>query len=261
MVKIRDIMLKDPLTLRPEQTVFTAREVMLLNGYECLYVVDEAGKPVGLLDSLGASAKKTGKVQAIMVTEFSTVKQSASTQEAAAIFTQKASDHLSLPVVDDGGMLVGIVRVKDLVQNLAVEPPRRRPGQISPENAVIRLAMTETSEDEKSALEMIRGLDYKAGVTQVGANAEKLALKMRESAIVASIAHSVIKEDVREKVAVSNAIRDIILQLDMVNPGLGGGYKLAIVRGMGRISVAAFGRCGHALANSTEQIFLGSSVI
>ena len=42
---------------------------------------------------------------------------------------------------------------------------------------------------------------------------------------------------------------------------LPGDYKLAIVRGDGRLSVCAFGRCGHALANSSEQIFLGSSII
>jgi len=64
-----------------------------------------------------------------------------------------------------------------------------------------------------------------------------------------------------EKVAVTHAIRDIINQLDMTAPGLGGGYKLGIVRGDGRVAVCAFGRCGHALANSSEHIFLGSAVI
>ncbi len=260
-VKISDIMLRDPLTLKREQTIFTAREVMLLNGYECLYVVDDEGKPVGLVDSLRAASKKTGKVSSIMETDFATVKDSDSPRDAAAIFTEKRADHLSLPVVDAGGKLVGIIRVKDLLQDLSASAVRKRKGDISPESAVIRLAMTETDQDEKNSLKMIRELGFQPGVTQVGANAEKLALKMRESAIVAAIAHGVIKEDVREKVAVSNAIRDIILQLDVIAPGLGGGYKLGMVRGEGRISVCAFGRCGHALANSSEQIFLGSSII
>jgi len=47
----------------------------------------------------------------------------------------------------------------------------------------------------------------------------------------------------------------------MINPGLGGGFKVAIVRGEGRIAVAAFGRCGHALSNGNEQIFMGSNII
>lgn len=260
-VTIRDIMLKDPLTLKKEQTVFTAREVMLLNGYESLYVVDDAGKPVGILDSLRASSKKTGKVAAIMETDFPTVNETDSSRDAAAIFADKNAGHLTLPVVDDTGHLTGILRVKDLLADLSSSTARRRKGEISPESAVIRLAMTETEQDEKASMKMIRDLKYKPGVTQVGANAEKLALKMRESAIVAAIAHGVIKEDTREKVAVSNAIRDIILQMQMLSPGLGGGYKLAIVRGDGRLSVCAFGRCGHALANSSEQIFLGSSII
>lgn len=261
-VTIRDLMLRDPLTLRGEQTIFTAREVMLLNGYESLYVVDEEGRPVGIVDSLLASSKKTGKVSSIMRTNFPTVREEDSTQEAAAIFTDKQnSGHLTLPVVDEEGLLTGILRVKDLLVDLSSHAGRRRKGQISPESAVIRLAMTETEPDEKNAMKMIRDLKYKPGVTQVGANAEKLALKMRESAIVAAIAHGVIREETREKVAVSNAIRDIILQMGMVSPGLGGGYKLAMVRGDGRLSVCAFGRCGHALANSSEQIFLGSSII
>jgi acetoin utilization protein AcuB len=260
-VTIQDLMLREPLTLRGEQTIFTAREVMLLNGYETLYVVDEEGKPVGILDALLASSKKSGKVASIMQKDFPSIPGNAGSQEAAAIFTDKSSGHQTLPVVNDQGILIGILRVKDLLVDLSSTPGRRRKGQISPESAVIRLAMTETEEDEKNSMKMIRDLNFKPGVTQVGANAEKLALKMRESAIVAAIAHGVIREETREKVAVSNAIRDIILQLGMLSPGLGGGYKLAMVRGEGRLSVCAFGRCGHALANSSEQIFLGSSII
>lgn len=260
-VKISDLMLRDPLTLKQEQTIFTAREIMMLNGYECLYVVDDEGKPVGLVDSLIASNKKTGKVASIMETEFPVLKEGDAPREAARHFTEKGSDHLSLPVVGEGGRLTGILRIKDLLRDLSEKGTRKRKGQISVEAAVIRLAMTETDEDEKNALAMIRDLEYRPGVTQVGASAEKLALKLRESAIVAAIAHGVITEDTREKVAVSNAIRDIVLQLDVLAPGLGGGYKLGIVRGEGRLSVCAFGRCGHALANSSEQIFLGSSII
>lgn len=261
-LKIRDLMLKDPLTLKREQTVFTAREVMLLNGYESLYVVDGEGKPVGVLDSLMASTKKTGKVESIMETDFPTVHEDDSSRDAAQIFASQNSGHLTLPVIDSTGLLTGILRVKDLLRDLSADTRRRhKKGKISPESAVIRLAMTETEADEKASMKMIRDLSYRPGVTQVGANAEKLALKMRESAIVAAIAHGVIQENTREKMAVSDAIRDIILQMQMIAPGLGGGYKLAIVRGEGRVSVAAFGRCGHALANSNEQIFLGSSII
>ena len=44
--------------------------------------------------------------------------------------------------------------------------------------------------------------------------------------------------------ALRDAIREIILQLKMISPGLGGGFKVGIVRGEGRVAVAAVGRCG-----------------
>ncbi|MDP7422271.1 MAG: HutP family protein, partial [bacterium] len=64
-----------------------------------------------------------------------------------------------------------------------------------------------------------------------------------------------------EKLAVSNAVRDVYAQLLRVHPGLGGGFKLSVVRGAHRVTVVAFGRCGHALANGPEQIILGYSII
>ena len=165
----------------------------------------------------------------------------------------------ALPVVDAAGLLVGIVRVRDIVKDLS--QPAAKEGQLSPEQAVIYLTMTRTPEKEKLWLERIKEHGLKPAITQVGANAEKLPIKMRESAIVAAIAYGVIKEDAREKSAVSNGVREIVLQLKMISPGLGGGFKVGIVRGEGRVAVAAFGRCGHALANSPEQLLMGTSII
>ena len=88
-----------------------------------------------------------------------------------------------------------------------------------------------------------------------------MPVKLREAVIVAAIARSVIREDTREKYAVSLAVRDIYNQCYIINPGLGGGFKVAIVRGEGRVAVAAFGHCGHALSNGNEQIFMGSNII
>lgn len=258
-LQVKEVMVQNPLCLRPEQTLFSARELMLIHEFECLFVVDDAKKPVGYVTTLSVGAKDPKKtVDTVMKKDFQVIQETSTVQEAANIFVEGGTSVLAIPVVDGGGKLNGILRVRNLVSDLA--RPQEE-GVLTPEAGVVYLAMTKKEEKEKVWLERIREHSMKPAVTQVGANAEKLPIKMRESAIVAAIAFGVIREDAREKSAVSNAIRDIILQLRMISPGLGGGFKVGIVRGEGRIAVAAYGRCGHALANSPEQVFMGSSVI
>jgi acetoin utilization protein AcuB len=258
-ITVSEVMVRNPIVLRPEQSLFSARELMVIHEYECLFVVDEKRKPIGVVTTLFTSLEEPKKtVEKVMKTEFQVIRETQLVQEAANMFTSGGMSLLALPVVDAGGALVGILRLKELVQDL-VTPPKE--GVLTPEAGVIYLAMTKNEDKERIWLDRIREHGHRPAVTQVGANAEKLPIKMRESAIVAAIAFGVIKEDTREKMAVSNAIRDIILQLKMISPGLGGGFKIGIVRGDGRIAVAAFGRCGHALSNSPEQVFLGSSII
>lgn len=257
---IKEIMISNPLFLKPEQSVFTARELMIINGFECLYVVDKAGKPTGVVNSLNAAVEDSKKkVAKIATTDFQVLREECTLQEAAEVFSKFDISQLALPVVDADGAMVGIVRVRDLVKDLSTSGGPA--SSLTPECLVVQLSMSKDLESERTWMSKIREQGYLPAVTQVGTSAEKLPLKMRESSIVAAIAHGVIKEDSREKIAVSGAIRDIVLQMEVVSPGLGGGYKIGIVRGEGRVSVAACGRCGHALASSPEQIFLGVSVI
>jgi acetoin utilization protein AcuB len=235
---------------------------MLINEYECLFVIDDERRPAGVVTSFHMSAdekKKKKTVDKVMKSDVTALREDQSVQEAASFFSRQDVSRLAMPVVDEAGAVVGVVRIKDIVKDLA--QPAVNEGALSPEVAVVFLSMTRTEEKEKQWLERIRQHGAKPAITQVGANPEKLPVKMRESAIVAAIACGVISEDSREKTAVSNAIREIILQLKMVSPGLGGGFKVGVVRGEGRVAVAAFGRCGHALANSPEHIFLGSSIL
>jgi len=257
---VKEIMILNPVLLKPHQSIFSAREIMLIHEYECLFVVDADRKPIGVVTSIQMSMDEKKKtVDKVMRSDVVTLRENQTVQEAAAHFTHHDLSLMAMPVVDGAGAVVGIVTLKDLVKDLA--QPTAKEGILTPEAAVVFLSMTRTEEKEKLWVDRIRQHNLKPAITQVGANAEKLPIKMRESAIVAAIAYGVIKEDTREKMAVSNAIKEIILQLKMVSPGLGGGFKVGIVRGEGRVSVAAFGRCGHALANSAEQIFMGSSVL
>jgi acetoin utilization protein AcuB len=257
---VKDIMIPNPVLLKAHQSIFSAREIMLIHEYECLFVVDADRKPIGAVTSIQMSMDEKKKtVDKVMKLDVATLKENQTVQEAAACFAQHRESLLAMPVVDEAGAVVGIVTIKEIVKDLS--QPVAKEGVLTPEMAVVYLSMTRTEEKEKLWLERIRQNNLKPAITQVGANAEKLPIKLRESAIVAAIAYGVIKEDTREKTAVSNAVRELILQLKMISPGLGGGFKVGIVRGEGRVAVAAFGRCGHALANSAEQLFMGSSVL
>ena len=258
-IRVKDIMDGAPLTVGTSQTVFGLREIMILRQPECIVVVDSESRILGLLTpALLATATDIDmddKVSKIMIKQFKKVFVSMNIREAAALLS--ASDLEALPVVDALDNLVGVITYKDIVKDLVED----KGEMLTPESAVIFLAMTKDPEQEEYWLQKVNNKGFRAAITQVGATAEKLPIKLREATIVAAIARSVIREDAREKFSVSTAVRDIYSQLYIINPGLGGGFKVAIVRGEGRIAVAAFGRCGHALANGNEQIFMGSNII
>lgn len=257
---IRDIMILHPVTLREPQSLFSARELMAIHQYECLFVIDEQDKPVGILASFNVlEDPKTVTVADHMRRDFPRLRPEDTIQTAARIMVEEKAQNLAMAVVDEAGTLVGVVRIRDIVKDLAL--PAEPEGALHAEMAAMYLAMTRTENKERTWIQKIRDAGMRPAVTQVGATAEKLPIKLRESSIVAAIAYRVIQEDDREKNAVSRAVGEIILQMRAISPGLGGGYKIGLVRGKGMITVAAFGRSGHALANSPEQAFMGTSIL
>ncbi|MBF0503123.1 MAG: CBS domain-containing protein [Candidatus Riflebacteria bacterium] len=257
-MRVKDIMDTNPITVDQDSTIFSLKEIMILRQPECVLVQDADKKLVGLLTptSLATATDIDEKVSRLMITGFSKINMNETVRDAASRLS--ASELEALPVVDNNENLVGIVTYKDIVKDFVED---RSPQKLTPEGAVIFLAMTKDPEQEEYWLQKVTNAGFRAAITQVGATAEKLPIKLREATIVAAIARSVIREDPREKFSVSNAVRDIYSQLNIINPGLGGGFKVAIVRGEGRIAVAAFGRCGHALANGHEQIVMGGNII
>ncbi len=258
-LQVKEIMDKNPIVVSEDYTIFEIREIVILRQPDCILVTNEEKKLTGLLTNVNLAAvdeqDSNEKVSSIMIRNFMRVNCNMSVREAAALLS--SSELEALPVVDNDEELVGVVTYKDIVKDLVED----HDTALTPESAVIYLSMTKDSEQEEYWLQKVTNKGYRAAITQVGATAEKLPIKLREAAIVASIARSVIREDTREKYAVSMAVRDIFSQCYTINPGLGGGFKIAIVRGEGRIAVAAFGRCGHALSNGNEQIFMGSNII
>ncbi len=259
-MRVKDILDPNLVTVDQNQTVFGLRELMILRQPECVLVLDSSRKLVGILTPSHLATindfDMDEKVSRVMIKKFKKINANENVREAASLLS--ASELEALPVVDNNDELVGVVTYKDIVKDLVEDHSNQK---LTPESAVIYLAMTKDAEQEEYWLQKVTNAGFRAAITQVGATAEKLPIKLREATIVAAIARSVIREDPREKFSVSNAVRDIFSQCTVINPGLGGGFKVAIVRGEGRIAVAAFGRCGHALANGNEQIFMGGNII
>lgn len=260
---VKNIMSKNPITVTPETTVLEAEKLMSLNKIGRL-IVEKDGKVIGMVSDGDLVVEHELKVpiEKFMSKDIITINLTTTVQEAARYL----SDHDigGLPVLDKQGKLVGIVTADDIVYGYLKDEENERAMEkktITPESSAIYLAMTRSREYEEYWLDKIKGYGYKVAITQTGASAEKLPIKLRESTTVASIARGVISENSREKMAVSNAVKDAYSQLALINPGLGGGFKIAIVKGDGHISVAIFGKFGHALVDGPEQLTVGTSVI
>src|SRR5438045_701949 len=111
---VSEVMVRNPVLLRPEQSIFSARELMLIHEYECLFVVDEGRKPIGVvttLDTTGEEPKKT--VDKIMKKEnLQVIREGQTVQEAAQMFAVGGHSLLALPVVDADGTAVGVLRIR-----------------------------------------------------------------------------------------------------------------------------------------------------
>ncbi|MGM0501918.1 MAG: HutP family protein [Bacillota bacterium] len=256
-MEVQELMSSDVITVTPDVKLEEAERLMNVNSIGRLVVVKD-NKVVGVLTD-GDLVKNNDfnvSVSEIMERDVITIQNKKTIQEVSQVLSNNQIG--GVPVVDASNDLVGIVTAEDIVSGYVKE---EKAENISPESSSIYLAMTRSREYESYWLDKIRGYGYKAAITQTGASAEDLPIKLRESITVAAIARGVIKENPKEKIAVSNAVKDAYTQLNLVNPGLGGGFKVAIVRGKGRVAVSAFGKFGHALVDGPEQLALGISVI
>lgn len=260
---VKDIMSDNPITINPEATVFEAEKLMSLNKIGRLIVIKD-DKVIGMVSDgdLVVEHELNASITRFMSKDIVAISLDTTVQEAAHYLSD---NHIGgLPVLNDAHKLVGIVTADDIVSGYLKDEENERAMEkktITPESSAIYLAMTRSREYEEYWLEKIKGYGYRGAITQTGASAEKLPIKLRESTTVAAIARGVISENSREKIAISNAVKDAYSQLALINPGLGGGFKIAIVRGEGHIAAAIFGKFGHALVDGPEQLTVGTSVI
>lgn len=253
---VKDALNTDCQTVKPDATCREARKLVHSVDARCLFVIEKK-RVAGILT--GSNFLKDhapdDPVTKIMTSPVLAIEEKESLKEAAKLLTNHRVDQVA---VTSRGEFRGMLTQRDLVKDLIVDT---RQPRLTPERAAIYLSMTNEMERETYWLSQGEEEGYKCVCTQVGATADKLPIKLREAAIVAAIASGVIKETPNEKIALSNAVRDAYAQLALVNPGLGGGFKMAVVRGEGRIAVACFGKSGHALANGPTQIVTGYSII
>jgi len=255
---VKDAMSRDFVTVKKTEKICEIRKIILTAENRVIFVLDKK-RVEGVItesDIIRKECDDEKPCSSIMSSPVISVHSENTLQEAAKFLTNNRIEQL--PVVTDAGEIIGVITSRDIVKDLIVE---NKQPKLSPERAAIYLAMTNEREREDHWLQKCIEEGYRSVITQVGTTAEKLPIKMREATTVAAIARGVIKEDTREKIALSNAVRDAYIQLASINPGLGGGFKVAVVRGDGRITVAAFGKCGHALANGPNNLVMGFSII
>lgn len=121
-MQVKDIMTRDVVTLRPEETLVQAAAVLYRHGIDGAPVVNESGQLIGLFSrshimaALVANKYDNTLVGQVMTTQVQTVAASVSLES----FTQdgKAVLYGRLPVLDEQGRLVGILTRTDLVRHL-----------------------------------------------------------------------------------------------------------------------------------------------
>lgn len=124
-LKIREIMVKDPITIDSEMTIEDTAKAMARSTCGCLLVMSK-GKVIGIVTERDLVRKSlsnypkslNAKVSTIMTSPLVVVHPDVTVEEAARVM----ADHQvrRLPIVDDRGV-VGLITVTDLAKALAKE--------------------------------------------------------------------------------------------------------------------------------------------
>ncbi len=129
------IVIEEPYTVGPDQTVGDALDLMKRVGVSGLPVVDAHKKLLGLLtnrDTLFVRNPGKVKVREVMKpkTDLITARAGVSTDQAKRILEKNRVE--KLPLVDGGGRLTGLITVKDLIEKKILYPKavKNQKGQL-----------------------------------------------------------------------------------------------------------------------------------
>ena len=116
-VTARDVMTPDLITIRPEQSVHDAAEVLSEHRISGLPVCDEAGALVGIVSEFDLIARSGTTVGDVMSREVTTVSEGATLDQVRTTLVSRRLKRL--PVLDRDGKLIGLISRADLVRELA----------------------------------------------------------------------------------------------------------------------------------------------
>ncbi len=120
-VFVRDIMSRPPITARESDTTMTAAKLMVKHDVGCIIIIDKAGKPSGIIterDIVERVASKNLVPSDVKVTDAMSkpiigVLPTTGVNDAAKQMNQSKIRRLA---VIDGGKLVGILTMKDILE-------------------------------------------------------------------------------------------------------------------------------------------------
>ncbi len=123
-MRVRDVMSSPAHTCRPNESVAAAAAAMDRHGCGALPVLDELGRPAGILtdrDVCVAVARKTRAPASVLVREVMTADPFACLLNAeidVALQVMTSCRVRRLPVVDQTGKLAGIVSLTDILESM-----------------------------------------------------------------------------------------------------------------------------------------------
>ncbi|MDX2086484.1 MAG: CBS domain-containing protein [Kofleriaceae bacterium] len=123
VVSVTDIMTRNVTTVRAELPVDRLLELVIENRLGCVPVIDDRGRPVGMITRVDVVAQCTGRgprpllAGELMLPLAITLGERASVVHAAALMASEGVHHV--PIVDDSGRLTGLVSTFDVVYWLA----------------------------------------------------------------------------------------------------------------------------------------------
>ena len=116
-VHVKDIMLPHVTWVTPETPLKGAIEVMVLNKFSCLPVVDPNKKLMGVVTDIDLLKRLlVVKVEDIMSTKFTSLKEDEQVSTLDVLNMEKIRN---IPVVGNDGKLVGMITYKELLNALA----------------------------------------------------------------------------------------------------------------------------------------------
>ena len=117
-INVKDVMIKNPVTILPERTLTQALEKMRQEKVDSLMVIDESGSFIGLTtaNDVLQNFDRAERVSEIQTTNVHHVSENANISQVLSIMAQKQVGYV--PVISDDNKLAGLITRSSLVNVL-----------------------------------------------------------------------------------------------------------------------------------------------